>query len=59
MTLLVIFYFYSYYDHTSGIIWWKKIVHNAILQWHVAVLLSANNTPLVSVDLLGEKRIIS
>ena len=49
ITLLVIFYFYSNYDQTSGIIWWKK-VHNAILQLQVAVLLSANNTPLVSVD---------
>ena len=24
-------YFYSIYDKTSGIIWWKKKVHNAIL----------------------------
>ena len=48
-------YFYSNYDQTSGIIRWKKIVHNTILQWHVAVLLSADNTPLVSVDLIMEK----
>ena len=31
-TLLVIFCFYSYYDQTSGIIWLKKKVHNAIVQ---------------------------
>ena len=49
------FYFYSSYDQTSGIIWWKKKVHKAYQQWHVAVLFSAINTPLVSLDLIGEK----
>ena len=32
VTLLDIFYFYSNYDQTSGIIWWKKKTCKAILQ---------------------------
>ena len=34
---LSFFNFYSNYNQTSEIIWWKKIFHNAILQWHVEV----------------------
>ena len=26
------YYFYSNYEQTNGIIWWKNKVHNAILQ---------------------------
>ena len=39
----------------EGLFGGRKKVDNVILQWHVAVLLSGNKTPLVYVDLIGER----
>ena len=46
------------YDQTSGIIWWKKKVHNTISPFcssHVAVFyIGYLRWPLMSVDLIGK-----
>ena len=58
ITRLAIFHFFSYYDQTSGSIWWKKKFHGNSLtifcSSHVAVFILDISTPLVPVDSIGE-----
>ena len=53
------FYFFSNYEQTSEIIWWKKIVHGngwmLFCRSQVVVFILDISTPLVSVDLIGNK----